>query len=155
MGETDDDKPVPEKAKQERKLSEPYLVSDIYEDGLSDSVQTGGQVGSQCASSVQGDSIASQLSRSLPRQISVIEPPEGLHPVLLTGIVVNYISSGYILLPWGKLRPSSVPSTTVDGPSASHHSLVPFSLCTGRHAIIKHCTSTHFPSVVHDGHVHP
>lgn len=115
MSETDDVKAVPEKVVREWELSEPYLVRDISEDGLDDSNRTGGQA--------RSDSIASQLSCSLRSRTSVIKPPEGLHPVLLSGILVNYLSSGYILLPWGKLRPSSVPSTTVHGPSASHHSL--------------------------------
>ena len=104
-----------QKVVREWELSEPYLIRDISEDGLDDSNRTGGQA--------RSDSIASQLSCSLRSRTSVIEPPEGLHPVLLTGIMVNYKSSGYILLRWGELRPSSIPSTTVHGPSASHHSL--------------------------------
>lgn len=33
---------------------------------------------------------------------SVLEPPLGLSPILSSCIVVNYISAGYILLPWGE-----------------------------------------------------
>jgi hypothetical protein len=33
---------------------------------------------------------------------SVLELPLGLSPILSSFIVVNYISAGYILLPWGE-----------------------------------------------------
>jgi hypothetical protein len=150
MSETDDVKAVPE-VEQQLELSEIYQIGDIDEDGLNDSVRRDGQERSQDFSL---RSTGSRLSLSLHSRASVIQPPEGLHPVKLTGIVINYISAGYILLPWGKQRPLSVPSTHCS-PSASHHSLFSISLCTGWHTIIMHCTGTHCPSVVHDGRIHP
>ena len=44
-----------------------------------------------------------RLSKSASMMsVSVLEPPTGLSTFTSSSIVVNYISAGYVLLPWGK-----------------------------------------------------
>jgi len=44
----------------------------------------------------------SELSVADVAHVSVLVPPSGLSPFISSCIVVNYISAGYVLLPWGE-----------------------------------------------------
>jgi hypothetical protein len=54
-------------------------------------------------------SIASSVADAI--HASVLDPPAGLSPFISSTIVINYISAGYVLLPWGEWYPASLVGT--------------------------------------------
>jgi len=42
------------------------------------------------------------VATSVAFHASVLDPPAGLSPFISTSIVINYISAGYVLLPWSE-----------------------------------------------------
>jgi hypothetical protein len=48
--------------------------------------------------------VASNVVSAYKRRSSVIDISIGMPPFKVTCIVINYISAGYVLLPWGEIR---------------------------------------------------
>lgn len=64
--------------------------------------------GSRRLSLTSRKSIASHFTEAYNSRASVVDLPNGLSSFICACVMVNYISAGYVLLPWGMLPVSMV-----------------------------------------------